>query len=773
MKKTNAVAGCLCAVLFVATIGLSIAPTQSTAAAARLGGQTFDENNVALTFGAITDPHVGYGRNDEILDNTLAVLEEFAPNGIDVILSAGDNTQNGTREEAELFMSVLRKHYDLTKVPAVIAHGNHDTYWAGCMTTQQFYEAFGDDMYTFDLDRDSAKRGNRHIVYGGYHFLTVQIQTFMPDINNLTAETKDWLNATLSEITKKNPEKPVFISCHSPQLNTIYGSMESDATGVWGASKDFDGILNKYPQAFLISGHTHYANNSELSIMQTGYTSFTPGGSSHISANKDTNETSSGAVPDARARSQGTVVEVDSSNNVRITRVDFVKRKQIKDVWIVPAPKADKSHLTYYTAERAKNNVAPTFASNAAEIVPLNANKIRIDYSKAIDDDMVYSYAVTLKNASGSVIRSVNTLSPWLEYPDPEEIPQTLSCVMSGISISYPCSVEIVAKDCWGKESEPLIKTFSDPTEKDIEEAEKFDERVRSLGEITQNSYEEIFALRKQYNAMSYSRKQRVTEHEMLRAAERTFYRTWCVADKTKHSGLGVDSYYSLIPSSSRGSVENSDFCGVKVAWNGATLNNCVGVNKSFDLNGLTLDMGGLHLESESKMLGFMISSVMKDKYTENENLLLQIDFEEGKLYVANGKQSTLLAALDCLKYDNVYARPFTLSVRLKDGAYLLKVAVYGFEETEIALPASVLKGAEHLTDLSAVYVSVTPWAKSVTGELEMYAVYREEPPKEEPLEVKPPEKKKGCGGEAIASCAFAVALSAIAVFAATRKRKK
>lgn len=742
-KRLRTLVGCLSAAALLAA-GLQLGNTEikgqtAVTFAEESTGQVFDEKHIALTLAAITDPHIGYGRNEEIFDNTLEVLSEFAPQGIDVFLSAGDNTQDGKKAQVDTFMGVLRKHYDLTQVPAVVAHGNHDTYWSGCMTTEEFYDAFGEDMYTFDVDKESAKKGNRHIVFNGYHFLTVQIQTFMPNYNNLSSETSAWLRTTLAKIDKEAPGKPIFISCHSPQMNTIYGSYESDETGIWGASKDFDAILNNYPQAFLISGHTHYANNNELSIMQTGYTSFTPGGSSDVAANKDTVETASGNMPDARSHSQGTIVEVDENDNVRITRIDFVKRKQIKDVWIVPAPKADKSHLAYYTAARADKNHAPFFGSAASmELVPSGTDKARIDYSKAFDDDMVYSYTITLKNAGGTALSSVSTLSPWIDYPDLREIPDTLSYTFTGLTLTYPCTVEIVAKDCWGAESPAFSKTFEDPTEKDIAAAAEFDKKLEALGEVTQDSYEQIFALRKEYNAMSYSRRARVSKYSVLQAAENKYYRTWCVSDEIKNNALKKDSYYTLIPSSTRGKLEDSDFCGVRVSWTGATMNNAVGVDRTFDMDGLTLCFGGLEFEGDSKILGFMFSSAPKDKYTENENLLVYIDFEEGKLYLANGKQSSLLGSANCLKYDNAVRRPFQLKTVKKGEEFELRIAVYGFEEAAFSIPSSAVYGSEHLTDTSAVYFSVTPWAKSVSGEMEIYAAYQAQA---EPL---PPDDSSG-----------------------------
>ena len=214
-KRLRTLVGCLSAAALLAA-GLQLGNTEikgqtAVTFAEESTGQVFDEKHIALTLAAITDPHIGYGRNEEIFDNTLEVLSEFAPQGLDVFLSAGDNTQDGKKAQVDTFMGVLRKHYDLTQVPAVVAHGNHDTYWSGCMTTEEFYDAFGEDMYTFDVDKESAKKGNRHIVFNGYHFLTVQIQTFMPNYNNLSSETSAWLRTTLAKIDKEAPEKPIFI----------------------------------------------------------------------------------------------------------------------------------------------------------------------------------------------------------------------------------------------------------------------------------------------------------------------------------------------------------------------------------------------------------------------------------------------------------------------------------------------------------------------------------------------------------------------------------
>ena len=73
-----------------------------------------------------------------------------------------------------------------------------------------------------------------------------------------------------------------------------------------------------------------------------------------------------------------------------------------------------------------------------------------------------------------------------------------------------------------------------------------------------------------------------------------------------------------------------------------------------------------------------------------------------------------------------------------KGEEFELRIAVYGFEEAAFSIPSSAVYGSEHLTDTSAVYFSVTPWAKSVSGEMEIYAAYQAQA---EPL---PPDDSSG-----------------------------
>ena len=503
MKKKHWISSVVLAAALCASTGLSsglLIDMKTETASADSSLQVFDENNIVLTAATITDPHIGYVNSTLGVDNavkfntTLSVLKDWAgEDGIDMFISAGDNTQNGIATEATAFMDILAEYLAPTEVPALITHGNHDVYWslpAGSTETLirrgGFYEIYNQyGVYNHDVgmgqedteeDRTAAinqasSRGNRHLEVNGYHFLAVDINSYGNGKNDLIDVTETWLKDKLDTISANNPNEPIFVVSHTPGMNTIYGSITADAgfgditkdddTALWGGSVELDAILQNYPQVINISGHTHYASNHDLAIMQTSYTSFTPGGAADLVANKDTVETANGTIPDARLRSQAALVQIDKDNNVRITRIDCVKNEEIGEAWIIPAPQEDGSHLEPYSYKRGETNEAPVISVENFSTYTDRANRVVVNY-KATDDGLVYSYRLTLRDSEGNIISEVTKLSPWIDYPNPDDIPDTLSYIFEGVTYDSLYTVEVVAIDCWAKESEAVTKNITD-----------------------------------------------------------------------------------------------------------------------------------------------------------------------------------------------------------------------------------------------------------------------------------------------------------------------
>jgi len=740
----------------------------------------FDEKNIELTFASLSDPHIGYGSNDQVLSNAFTVLKSFSQRPIDAVYFHGDQTQNGTAAEVETFKSVINQHFDPTKTPIITTNGNHDTYWSGCMTTSQFVNAYGSEMYTFDVDKEIITTGNRHVKVGDYHFLSVQIQTFMPNINNMSAQTKTWLKNTLDSIVAEDPNSYVFVSCHSPAKNTVYGSMDTDNYGEWGSSQELDDILKNYPQVLLFTGHTHCAINDDRSINQSTYTQINGGSTSDIvlDGGAEYTELGNAAIGDPRSYSQGMLVDVDKNGNVRVTRIDFKRAMQIKDCWYLDSPKENDSHLTRYsTRVRTQNNSAPVFESGASLTVKeTGANALEILIPKASDDDMVLAYETSLINGAGSVLKTVKTLSPWFANPNLDTLPEEQKVTMSGVSLAYPYTVKVVALDCFGGVSDPLEVVMRDTKEEDMATAAAVDARISALAEkdaVAKSDGEEIVAIRAEINAMSYKTVGYMQEYETFVGLEAEYYgKYYLTKDAEKYEPKVEDTF--TLSTASRGGVEESDYTGVTFQWISTTKNVSHGFKQTYDLDGLHISFANLSMTSENKKYAVLLSNKEKDKWTNGEALLIAVDFETGEVTV---NDKTAIATSKILQYNKLGATPFDIRFTIvENGDLTLDVHSVNGEET-IVIPKGNLENIPNLTDTKNCYVSLCPWNSRTTGSMDIVAIhggesvcgqYESSKPVTQPSES---EEEGGCGSSVAAASVCAVTALAGAVALAKKKK--
>ncbi len=678
----------------------------------------FNENEIVFTFANLSDPHIGFGSNDEILRKTLATIKEYAPGGIDAVLFNGDQTQDGTKEQAQLFASIVKEAFDVTKVPVIVTHGNHDVYWSGCMTRAEFVDAYGSDMYLFDKDMTSIYKGNRHIEINGYHFVSVDIETYMPNYNTLSSETETWLKNTLDRIVGEDPDSYVFVSCHSPAKDTVYGSMSDDVkgTGNWGASAELDSILKEYPQVILFSGHTHYGINLETNINQSTYTQINSGSSSDIEFDM--------IIPEnRRSYSQGMIVEVDKDNNIRITRIDLAKDTVIKTPWYIDAYKADGSSLTRYSEEtRLENNRAPQFPAGIS-VIEVSGSELRIDFKSAVDDDMVFYYEIEVLNESGAKIASKTIVTPFYNDPQLKNMPKSYSTTFTG-EFKYPYTVNVRAYDCFYKYTE-VSQKMVDMTEENTIIAVRFDSLIDGLlkKELTEADLESVTTLRKEINNLSYKIKNLMNKLDEFEALEREYYNKYFITDCADDFAPAKSDTFSIAPMSAKGWVEDSTNIGVKLNWKDATKNYFMGFNSTFNLDGLHLGFTNLNIQSENKVLGILLSNVYKDKWLSNEGLLICIDFGNGTVTTGSGVS---LGRSDYLVYGNTGAIPFDLKFAMDDSGDLAMTVISPLGTDVLTVPASALNGMPNFTDPSACYVSFSTWATKSTMSVDVTAVHTE-----------------------------------------------
>lgn len=426
----------------------------------------FDEKNIILTAPVISDMHVGYSdlnvNNKERFDYVLKYFNTLR-DSYDAVLSCGDHTQGGLEEQVNDLMEVYNNNLDIDKTPFVFAHGNHDTYWSGCMSTTQFYNAYGEKVYQYDLDQTQAKLGNRHVIVNNIHFFALQIKTFMPNYNDLTDETFEWADREIKKACEENPNMPVFVMCHSPAWETVYGSFEDESTGIWGASKQLDNLLKNYPQVFLLSGHTHYGITDNRSISQTTYTQYQCGSICDLDLDEYNTKFNIKDLSNERSYGFGSILEVDKYGNSRITRYDLMKKEMIKNPLCISHPDEKGEFLKKYNFDEIrKSKIAPGLGENSSYILTHDENEhFYIEINNIEESDMIFGTIARVYAGDeideDMLIAEFGVANDYYNYPTPNK---NLSFSIDGkYSKKNNWTVSIQLVDSYGLTSEEYLPT--------------------------------------------------------------------------------------------------------------------------------------------------------------------------------------------------------------------------------------------------------------------------------------------------------------------------
>lgn len=441
----------------------------------------FDSKNVALTLSVMSDVHISgswyQGPSKELFINALNYAREVAQNPIDAYLFTGDFVDCMNSRGNVLLSDKWGHDYDKAKAEQsarefeslrycfnnhipneaeiIYCLGNHDS--TDCNNIARFIEEFssrdeiGDNknferMYRTDLDLESMRKGMRHCICKDYHFLCIDIVTDY-------AETIEFLKKNLDEITQKEPLKYVFVLYHCKTPDTLFAS-EFDRSDMANAVGE---LLKNYPQAVLLTGHTHTTICNERAIMQKEYTSVEGSCVSYVDSNLLRNELNVDHGMHYKV-SEGLLLEIDKCGNLKFTRLDYRNKSIIKDAWVVPAPKADKSHLKAYSPDRKYQVQKPAFEKGADFTLMQLEEGIKITVPKAIaNNDDIFRYQITCYNSSGAA--KVYFISSLFCYRMDERYNEdTLSAIIPETNLSDIYKMTVTAQDFWFNESEPLIK---------------------------------------------------------------------------------------------------------------------------------------------------------------------------------------------------------------------------------------------------------------------------------------------------------------------------
>ncbi len=445
----------------------------------------FDDKNIVFTFAALSDIHLGgvHYSYEKPYNNFVAAIQQLKEASVskklDAVLVAGDlvdctnSEKTGTnvvtggeypsdlatayaqqsKKERENLLRAITDSID-TETKFFYCHGNHDS--TNGNHAQDFIDSLSGDKNQYydwffggDLDKEGLKKGNRHTVINGYNVLALE--------HGCGQSGYDWLEAKLDSIIKENPQQTIFLLHHYRPANVTFASA--------GQSKELRTLLKKYPQVIVFGGHTHSPLDFDNSLMQSddGYISVDCGSVSYLGAEYIVTTASDRPIntpaEDIKNYSQGLLVEVDKSGNVRVSRYNFTIGKKIGDNFIIPAVKSNGTRELTLTKKRKDNIAKPQFL-NANISAVKEGTGIRLKFPAAASQTQkIYRYEITVKNlSSGQMSDIIYVSSLFYKNGTPAEMPKSFDVTFSpSISVGKgKYEISVVAVDSWPLKSEPL-----------------------------------------------------------------------------------------------------------------------------------------------------------------------------------------------------------------------------------------------------------------------------------------------------------------------------
>lgn len=427
------------------------------------GDVDFDEDNIVLSFGAISDIHINNvvgGYNCNKYDKALRLLKKYAGGDLDALTIAGDLSASVYDSSiGDAFKQITDAQLG-EDANVFFITGNHDAQEDQWSTLSQFYTDFA--KYTEgDLPSSQHDRGNRHMIIGGYHYIGVNMMDYWNASEAMFVEQDlEWLDAELAAARADKPGQPIFVYVHAGVYGTTYGS--DLYTGKHWGSKLIYSHLENYPEVVTFSGHVHFPLADERTIYQKDFTSLNCGSVQYMAIESGYLQTgSSTTMDDSHNVSNGLLVQVDKNNNLKITRLDFANDAVIKQPFYIPAPDLEnKSHLYHYNdAYFNADNTAPVFTESATVSGKMTGENMVVKFDAATDNDMVHHYVIDIQGLPSQSVKSTKALSEFYLYPQPEDFPEDYTFIIPYTLAAGDTAFEIAvyAVDSMGLKSEPIV----------------------------------------------------------------------------------------------------------------------------------------------------------------------------------------------------------------------------------------------------------------------------------------------------------------------------
>ena len=316
-------------------------------------------------------------------NNLYITLNYFKKHKIDLLIIAGDITNNGMLFNLLYFKKIFNSVYNDDNKPVVISlMGNHDY---RDLTISEFNRQ--KNFY-----KVTNSYPNSHYIINGYNFIFWSTDNNLISYDGITNYT--WIYNTLETAhnnLKQNGE-PIFVITHIPPKKTVYGSET-----IWG----HDGIYNmlyKYPEIICISGHSHYSLRNIKSIWQGSFTVVNTQSISYVDLDSYFANAKEVRIESAKnCDSMGLIAHL-SKENIIFERVEFSTGEIMEEKWKIDFPiNKDKFE---YTFEKRNKKIKPVFHGNNITIEYHKENKGQnyIIFNAATHVDYIYKYKIILTN---------------------------------------------------------------------------------------------------------------------------------------------------------------------------------------------------------------------------------------------------------------------------------------------------------------------------------------------------------------------------------------
>ena len=393
--------------------------------------------------GIISDFQLSVNKSKYFQNNVYQALKYFKENNIDIILIAGDITNDGKPINYLLFKKIFYSVYNDNDQTIIFPlMGNHD-YIDGNFTKLGNQKKFYNYMNLHPF---------YHVTINNYHFIFWSNQNKKKSKNN--TEENNWIISAIENARKNINKKgdPIFVISHMPPMLTMYGS-----ESIWGNQNVYD-VLKDYPEVISIAGHSHYSLRNTKSIWQGEFTAINTQGLSYVDLDPYYQNYKDVRKESTPNDSMGLVAYLDS-DKIIFERVKFSTREVMEEKWEIDFP-IEKSKFKY-TFEKMNKKIKPIFNDKDKIKVEKKGNKEKpenyIVFSSASHVDYVYNYKIVLKQKN-KIIKELYYYSDY--YKNEKFRNKTMHYMLPNTLDKGKYDVEIYATDSFNNTSTPKIVTI-------------------------------------------------------------------------------------------------------------------------------------------------------------------------------------------------------------------------------------------------------------------------------------------------------------------------